>query len=363
MRRSVLAAQPTSDEVLGGVTASIDHRAVPDPRLHRAGWSITIALILGAAGLLAQPTPTSSVPRLADGRPDLNGMWTFATLTPLERPAEMAGKATLTEQEAAAIEKRTLEVQNRDRRDGEGAGGRGSDGRSDLDRAYNQFWWDYGTKVVGTRRTSLIVDPPDGRIPPLLPDAARRQAERAAVESGPPNGPEDRPLRERCLNILTAGPPMLPGPYNNNVQFFQTPGLVAIHSEMIHDTRLVPIGGPPHLPPTIRQWLGDSCGRWESDTLVVETTNFTGKTAFRGSTSSLHLVERFTRASADTLLYEFTVSDPAAWARPWRVALPMTRSADKIYEYACHEGNMGLLAILAGARAQERDVGSSRGVH
>ena len=266
----------------------------------------------------------------------------------------MAGKATLTEQEAAAIEKRTLDVQNRDRRDGEGADGRGSDGRTDLDRAYNQFWWDYGTKVVGTRRTSLIVDPPDGRIPPLLPDAARRQAERAAVESGTPNGPEDRPLRERCLNILTAGPPMLPGPYNNNVQMFQTPELVAIHSEMIHDTRLVPIGGPPHLPSRIRQWLGDARARWDGDTLVVETTNFTGKTAFRGSSASLHLVERFTRVSAETLLYEFTVTDPSAWAKSWSVALPMTKTADKIYEYACHEGNVGLLAILAGARAQER---------
>jgi len=323
------------------------------------------ALLVAATVLLAQSgaPPPVSVPRLADGRPDFNGVWTFATLTPLERPAEMAGKATLTEQEAAAIEKRTLDVQNRDRRDGGGAGDRGSDGRTDLDRAYNQFWWDYGTKVVGTRRTSLIVDPPDGRIPPLLPDAARRQAERAAVESGTPNGPEDRPLRERCLNILTAGPPMLPGPYNNNVQMFQTPGLVAIHSEMIHDTRLVPIGGPPHLPSRIRQWLGDARARWDGDTLVVETANFTGKTAFRGSSASLHLVERFTRVSAETLLYEFTVTDPSAWAKSWSVALPMTKTADKIYEYACHEGNVGLLAILAGARAQERDLRPSRGVH
>ena len=332
---------------------------MPDLRVHRAGWSITIALILGASLLLAQSTPSSTVPRLADGRPDLNGVWSFATLTPLERPAELAGKATLSSDEAAAIEKRTLEVQNRDRRDGEGAAARGSDGRTDLDRAYNQFWWDFGTKVVKTRQTSLVVDPDDGRIPALLPEAARRQAERAAVESGTPNGPEDRPLRERCLNILTAGPPMLPGPYNNNVQLFQTPGLVAIHSEMIHDTRLVPVAGPPHLPSTIRQWLGDARGVWKGDVFEVETTNFTGKTAFRGSSASLHLVERFTRVSADTLLYEFTVSDPSAWARPWSVSLPMTKTEDKIYEYACHEGNLGLLAILAGARAKERAATSS----
>jgi hypothetical protein len=147
---------------------------------------------------------------------------------------------------------------------------------------------------------------------------------------------------------------MLPGPYNNNVQLFQTPGLVAIHSEMIHDTRLVPIGDQPHLQSTIRQWLGDSRATWNGDTLVIDTTNFTGKTAFRGSSADLHLIERFTRVSGDTLLYEFTVSDPAAWARPWSVALPMTKSADKIYEYACHEGNVGLASILAGARAQER---------
>jgi len=257
-----------------------------------------------------------------------------------------------------------LERRDEDRRDDEVRGTtNGTQITADVARAYNQFWWDYGTKVVGTRRTSLIVDPPDGRIPPLLPDAARRQAERATVESGTPNGPEDRPLRERCLNILTAGPPMLPGPYNNNVQMFQTPGLVAIHSEMIHDTRLVPIGGPPHLPSRIRQWLGDARARWDGDTLVVETANFTGKTAFRGSSASLHLVERFTRVSAETLLYEFTVTDPSAWAKSWSVALPMTKTADKIYEYACHEGNVGLLAILAGARAQERDLRPSRGVH
>jgi hypothetical protein len=318
--------------------------------------ALVIALIGGAAAVLAQSNgqPAPTVPRLSDGHPDLNGVWSFATLTPLERPAELAGKATLTAEEAAAIERKTLEVQNRDRRDGEGASGRGSDGRTDLDRAYNQFWWDYGTKVVGTRRTSLVVDPPDGRVPPLLPDAARRQAARTAVESGTPNGPEDRPLRERCLNILTAGPPMLPGPYNNNVQLFHTPAIVAIHSEMIHDTRLVPLDGRARLSSRIQQWLGDSRASWKGDTLVVETTNFTGKTAFRGSSASLHLVERFTRTAADTLLYEFTVTDPSAWARPWSVALPMTRSDEKIYEYACHEGNVGLAAILAGARAQER---------
>jgi hypothetical protein len=330
---------------------------VPFPsRVGLTRAAVAVALLAGAAAVWAQSSgqPAPAVPRLADGRPDLSGVWSFATLTPLERPADLAGKATLTAEEAAALERKTLEVQNRDRRDGQGPEGRGSDGRTDLDRAYNQFWWDYGTRVVNTRQTSLVVDPPDGRIPPLLPEAARQEAARTAAYARTPAGPEDRPIRERCLNMLTAGPPMLPGPYNNNVQLFHTPALVAIHNEMIHDTRIVPLDGRAHLPPSIRQWLGDSRATWNGDTLVVETTNFTDKTAFRGSSSALHLVERFTRVSPDTLLYEFTVTDRSAWARPWSVALPMTRSDEKIYEYACHEGNVGLAAILAGARAQER---------
>jgi hypothetical protein len=328
----------------------------------------TVTLVLCAVALvevLAQstaPRAATPVPRLPDGRPDLSGVWSFATLTPLERPAELAGKATLTEEEAAALQKRTLAVQNRDRRDGDGADGRGSDGRTDLDRAYNQFWWDYGTTLVGTRRTSLVVDPSDGRIPPMTPDAARRQAERTAVRNRPPEGPEDRSLSERCLNVLTAGPPMLPGPYNNNVQLLQTPGHVAIFNEMIHDARLVPLDRRAHLPSRVRQWLGDSRGRWDGDTLVVETTNFTAKTAFRGSSDRLHLVERFTRVAFETLLYEFTATDPSTWPQAWTVALPMTRTTDKIYEYACHEGNVGLASILAGARAQERVAPRRAGV-
>ncbi len=344
----------------------LDRVGVADDAAVRVGLG-AITLVLCAVALvsvLAQSTAPASpgaalpVPRLPDALPetlpDLTGVWSFATLTPLERPAELAGKATLTQEEAAALQKRTLDVQNRDRRDGEGADGRGSDGRTDLDRAYNQFWWDYGTTLVGTRRTSLVVDPPDGRIPPLTPEAARRQAERAAVRTRSPEGPEDRSLSERCLNVLTAGPPMLPGPYNNNVQLLQTAGHVAIFNEMIHDARLVPLDGRARLPSRVRQWLGDSRGRWDGDTLVVETTNFTAKTAFRGASERLHLVERFTRVSPETLLYEFTATDPSTWTRPWSVALPMTRTADKIYEYACHEGNVGLASILAGARAQER---------
>jgi hypothetical protein len=310
--------------------------------------------VLGLTACAGTSPSRPSVPRLADGRPDLNGVWSYATLTPVERPKELGDKATLTAAEAEAYEKRTLEVQNRDRRDGDGPDGRGSDGRTDLDRAYNQFWWDFGTRVVATRQTSLVVDPPDGRIPALTEAARQRVAERAALRNRPPEGPEDRSLAERCLNVGTAGPPMLPGPYNNNVQLVQGTTHLAIHNEMIHDTRLVPLDGRPHLVAGVRQWLGDSRGHWEGDTLVVETRNFRADTAFRGASDQLYLVERFTRVSEEALHYEFTVSDSSTWARPWSVSLPMTRSREPIYEYACHEGNYGLATILAGARSDEK---------
>ncbi len=324
------------------------------------GLMLAVALAGGCAGTSPDPQTSSgaaaSIPRLPDGRPDMNGVWSFATLTPVERSPEFGDKATLTQAEAEAFEKRTLEVQNRDRRDGEGPGGRGSDGRTDLERAYNQAWWDYGTKVVGTRQTSLVVDPPNGRIPEMTEDAKRRAAERAVLRVRSAEGPEDRTLSERCLHVGTAGPPMLPGPYNNNVQVVQGTTHVAFHNEMIHDTRLVPVDGGQPLPAAMRQWLGDSRGRWKGDVFVVETTNFTAHTAFRGASDQMHLVERFSLASADALLYEFTVSDLSTWPRPWSAVLPMTRSAEPIYEYACHEGNYGLTSILAGARAAERDA-------
>jgi len=302
-------------------------------------------------------------PRTRDGRPDLEGVWSYATLTPLERPDEFAGKAFLTNAEAAAFERRTLEVQDRDRRDGDGPTGRGSDGRTDLDRAYNQVWWEYGAKVVGTRRTSLIVDPPDGRIPTLTPDGLRRAEDKRGLWTA--NGEyeggarglsfdsyADRPLQERCLGWTVAGPPMVPGAYNNNVQLFQTPDSVAIVNEMVHENRIVPLDGRPRVGQPIRLWMGSSRGHWEGDTLVVDTTNFK-PTVFRSASAKLHLVERFKRVDAETLLYEFTVDDPATWTRPWTVQFPMTRSRVPIYEYACHEGNYSLPNILAGARAEE----------
>ena len=318
-------------------------------------WAVVIAIPVAQKG---------AAPRTREGRPDLQGVWSYATLTPLERPAEFAGQPFLTDAQAAEFERRTLAVQNRDRRDGEGPAGRGSDGRTDLDRAYNQVWWEYGSKIVGTRRTSLIVDPADGRIPPLTPDGQKRAEDKRGLwtANGEYEGGArglsfdshvDRPLQERCLGWTVTGPPMVPGAYNNNMELFQTPDTVVIVNEMVHDQRIIPLDGRPQVGSGFRLWMGSSRGRWDGDTLVVDTTNFR-PTVFRGASAKLHLVERFRRVDADTLLYAFTVDDPATWVRPWTVEIPMSRSRDPIFEYACHEGNYSLMNILAGAREQEK---------
>jgi hypothetical protein len=291
----------------------------------------------------ARPAPAATPP-------DLEGVWSFATLTPLERPAEFGDKAFITREEADAWVRQTLERNNRDRRDG-GA-------EVDLGRAYNDYWFERGTalgSVNGQIRTSLIIDPPDGRLPPPTPDARARATARAAdARQHPADGPENRSLAERCL-AFNSGPPMVPGPYNNYVQIFQMPGYVVISNEMIHDARIIPLDGRPHVSASVRSWLGDSGGRWESGTLVVDTTNFNGKTSFRGADENLHLVERFTRLDQNTLLYEFTVDNPTAFTRPWSVALQMTKTDDRIFEYACHEGNYALVDILRGERFQEKN--------
>jgi hypothetical protein len=335
-------------------------------------WIASIAAVCvtiagGSTGMAQRPDTAGSrggtwtAPRTADGRPDLQGVWSFATLTPLERPRELADKAVLTAEEAAAFERAQKERQNRDNRNAQA--------RQDVEGAYNNFWWDWGTSVVGTRRTSLIVDPPDGRIPPLTPEAQKRASGPRArpvtervVLGAVVDGPEDVGLSERCILGFSSGPPILSNAYNNNLQIVQTPASVVIHTEMIHEARIVPLDGRRHLPATLRQWLGDSRGRWEGDTLVVETTNFTDKSAFSGSivarggsTAGLNLVERFSLVAEDTLMYEFTVSDPATWTRPWTVQLPMTRSTENIYEYACHEGNYAMPNMLKGARAAEQE--------
>jgi len=281
-------------------------------------------------------------------RPDLEGVWSFATLTPLERPAEFAGKAQVSDTEAAEWASQQLERGNRDRLDGGAA--------VDVGRAVNDYWFERGTelaRVDGKRITSFVVDPPDGRVPPLTDQArARADARNADAREHPADGPENRSLQERCLSF-NAGPPIQVGPYNNFVKILQFRDYVVIFTEMIHDARVIPLDGRPPPPESVRAWSGYSRGRWEGDTLVVETTNFNGKLGFRGSDERLRLIERFRRADANTLVYEFTVDDPSSFTRPWTARMPMTRTNSRIFEYACHEGNYALENILRGARYAE----------
>jgi hypothetical protein len=248
----------------------------------------------------------------------------------------------LTDDEAEEFAQRRIETSNKDRRDGGAA--------ADVERAYNDFWWDFGTRVA--RQTSLVVNPPDGRIPALTPEAQQRIAQRR----GRYDNPEERPLAERCILGFNSGPPMVPSAYNNNVQLVQTRNHVVIVNEMIHSARIVDLNGRAHRPSSLRFLTGDSIGHWDGDTLVVDTTNFSTEGGFRGATVNLHLVERFTRVDAGTLRYEFTVDDPATWTKPWSASIPMTRSEERMFEYACHEANYALEGVLKGARYQEKQV-------
>jgi hypothetical protein len=316
-------------------------------------WVVVLAPVSGQTpAAVAKTTGTSrtwTAPRTPDGLPDLQGIWSFATITPLERPSDLAGKQVLTDEEAATLEERAAQGRvDRPPR----AGNTGT---------YNQFWADRGTKVDQTKRTSLIVDPPDGRVPPMTPAGEKRADARREAMRRPAHGPEDRDLYERCLLGFNAGPPMFPSGYNNNFQLVQARDFVVILNEMVHDARVVPLDRRPHLPKSIRQWRGDSRGHWEGETLVVDTVNFTKEgtgthPSFLQVTTdeNLHLVERFTRVDADTLLYEFTIDDPTIWTRPWSAAVTMTKALGQMYEYACHEGNYGLENILRGARADDK---------
>ena len=312
----------------------------------------TVALVA-----LLVPKSATGQTRTPWGDPDLQGGWSYSTLTPLERPDNLAGKEVFTNEEAAQFVEEILELRDADRRDEDGSRGgiiNGTEQTSDLARAYNQFWWDRGTEIVGTKRTSLIVDPPDGKLPALTPEAKKRMTDRAAIVARAAHGVEDRPLGERCIHQQRTGPPMMPGGYNNNMRLFQLPGSVAILTEQIHEVRVIPLDGRPHLGDGMAQWKGDSRGRWEGDTLVVDTINFNGKNAFQGSGKSLHLTERFTRVNADTLDYQYTIDDPEAFTAPWTVQLPMTRDEKQLFEYACHEGNYGIEGSLSGARAVDK---------
>jgi len=280
------------------------------------------------------------------GDPDLEGTWTNATTTPLERPAKYMGREFLTPAERAAQDKVTAIAT--DKREKRGT-------PEDVEGAYDGLWWDRGRS---DGRTSLIYEPADGRIPPLTPAAQKRIAEdaRPTLEhpgSGVYNGPEDVEPYTRC--IIRAALPRVPTGYDNNYEIVQSPGFVAIFQEQIHETRVIPIGARPHLDSGVRQWLGDSRGHWEGDTLVVETTNFSDQASFMGATKNMKLVERWTRTADDHIDYRFTVNDADTWTKPWSASIPWNTTGT-LYEYACHEDNYGLYGILAGARAQEKQA-------
>jgi len=307
--------------------------------------SVLAALSLGpalVAGQRVQPDPHQA----------FEGMWNSATATPLERPRQFKDKPFFTAAEAAEWE-RQVALRNEEPSPQAATTGTGTG-------TYNTFYREFGTRTVKTLRTSIVTDPPDGRIPALTAAAAevgRRRLERMKAAENP----EDLGLQDQCLTFLTAGPPMLPYSYNSNYQIVVTRDAVVVHAEMIHDARIIHLDGRPHLPPSLRQWMGDSIGRWEGNTLVVDTTNFRDGSGFYGDAGgnfgwdeNLHLVERFSLFDADTLLYQFEIDNPTAFTRPWKGELTMTRSTENIYEFACHEGNYSLENMMRGYRAAER---------
>ena len=333
---------------------------------------VAAVVIASAAVAPAATSGQEAAPRTPWGHPDLQGAYTNKTITPLQRPPEFAGRELLTAEEMANLQReaadRNAELLTRPARRTEVTENLdvGEDGAPGY---YNNFWLDEGTTSTG--RTSIIVDPPDGRLPPLTTEARRDEEARLAARSarGPADTWTDLDLNDRCM-LWSVGPPMLPAGYNSYYLILQTPDYVAIHVEMIHDTRIIPLDGRPRLGRPISQWLGEMRGRWEGDTLVVETRHIARseegssfsrdaariRAANGGRTESLRVVERFTPVDADTLRYEFTVEDPTRWTRPWSGELPLRRTDESLFEYACHEGNYGLVNILRGARAQERQV-------
>ena len=372
-----------------------------------AGVLVAVGLSVATGSLAAQgakPAPAAKAPakpaavgtkqyvppRTKDGKPDLQGVYDLATVTPLERPADAAGRAVLTKEEAEAAA--AYERQREAKDDAPLAGDRGAPPvggervatKTWLEQVeqfagggtggYNRFWLEGGRGLItvdGETRSSIVIDPPDGKIPPMKPDARQRiarlraasvapDAGEAAAAAGPPgafDGPESRPLAERCLLGFgsTSGPPTLPNYFYNNLkQIVQTKDTVMILNEMVHDARVVRLGGK-HLPSSVRRWNGDSIGWWEGDTLVIDTTNFTNKTQFNGSSDQLHVVERIRRADANTLIYRFTIEDPATWDRSWTGEYPWVATKDNLYEYACHEGNHAMPNMLKGARLKEAE--------
>lgn len=301
-----------------------------------------VVFFLATIALQAQAQATHT----RDGQPDLQGVWSNANLTPFERPRELGDKEFFTAREAADYAQRTVQAGNRDRR--------GSTPEEDVALSYNELWFDRGSQVGSSLRTSVVIDPKDGHVPALTAAARDAAATRAAAQRRSPQSPKDFAPNIRCILWGTAGPPMLPGPYNNNYQIYQTKDYIAINVEMIHDTRIIPLNRRTHPPADVRLWMGDSVGRWDGDTLVVDTTNFRDDTNFRGSDGNLHLIERFQRTAPGTLIYQFTVDDPTAFTKPWTGEVVMTSAPGPVYEYACHEGNEALANMLNAASMQRQ---------
>ncbi|MBV1931330.1 MAG: hypothetical protein KUG71_06405 [Porticoccaceae bacterium] len=315
-------------------------------------------------------------PRNSQGHPDLQGTWDFRTLTPLERPLELGDEAVFSAEQAEEFRQKTVASHDVDKQ-------RDIPAEFDVEGAYNTFWWDFGTEMNEDRRTSLIVDPPNGRLPELTPQA-REDMKRNLLHTPPvrvfgslgevtfrPKGPEALGLSERCLVGFNAGPPLIPSAYNNNIRIVQAPGHVVLFTEMIHDARIIFMDDSSHLPKDIEKWSGDSRGHWDEDTLVIETKNFTDKTPVYqmpinladlslngvvGRGRDFHLTERLTRISDSRLLYEYTIDDPNTFAKPFTVAIPMKATEDQMFEYACHEGNYSMAGMLKGARTLEKEA-------
>ena len=306
-------------------------------------------VLAGAMSSLTATAQTSTYTpsRTPDGQPDLQGFWTNSTYTPLDRPANVT-KEFYTPAEAAEANKRAAESESEQTVPGTVA---------DVHYDFSQFGLDRNQSTFAPNlRTSLIVDPPDGRIPPMNAEGRKRTAEReeAARGVGRWDSAQSNQLDDRCVIMAGAGPPMMNAAYNSTYQIVQAPGYVMILVEMIHDARIIPLDGRQAPPQNLRQWMGISRGRWQGNTLVVETANFNAKNPFRGSSEHMRVTERFTRVDADTILYRFTVEDQATWTRPFTAEMPMRRTVGPIFEHACHEGNYGLYNTLVGARLEEK---------
>ncbi len=329
-------------------------------RIDIATLVVMLVALASPSSLGAQPADSEAVLGAPHGQPDISGIFTFRTLTRLERPAALEGKETLDAEEAEAFEASENTRLNRDLFDPiKGAPSAGYAPRSEGGvLSYNEFWYERGVELTKDKRTSLIVDPPDGRIPWTEEGLDRRRQRRERRRESPADTYTDRSLSDRCIMGFNSGPPMTSGAYNNNVQIFQAPGFVAILNEMVHNVRIIPLDGRPS--PKLPQYAGTSRGRWEGETLIVETSDFLRETSLRGSGANTHLVERFRRIDPDTVMYEFTVDDPTTYSRPWTAMMPLRRTDGPLYEYACHEGNYAMAGILGGARLLEKAAAESQ---